>query len=399
MLISSNVDVLTGLLEEFRPCFSKPQFRNFSTYTLGLIACEGKKNIDTINRCFLNAKDQSSLNRFLTQSPWNLQKLEEKRLSMSRCLPVEEGSTGYLLVDDTINRKTGKHMEEAGYHFDSAQGKAVWGHDIVTTHYVNGETEYPVRLSLYVKKKTCQKEQRVFKTKIQLAIGQIEAFMPPAGTNVVVAFDSWFFCRQIVEAVAAKGWDWVTQAESNRLVCLNGEEANVTALASGLLEKQFKTVKVKGEEFSLCGFEVWMSKVGSVKLVVAKEKEEDGFHFYVSNRLDWSAKQVLLAYKVRQSIDVFYRDAKQNLGLEAYQMRRGRGAIIHWHLAFNAYTLLALLRRSACLDSRLLRRCLATLGDVCRYVKDQCFRRLVDWIYQKFKHQAKPETIYRQLKI
>jgi hypothetical protein len=399
MLISSNVDVLTGLLEEFRPCFSKPQFRNFSTYTLGLIACEGKKNIDAINRCFLNAKDQSSLNRFLTQSPWNLQKLEEKRLSMSRCLPVEEGSTGYLLVDDTINRKTGKHMEEAGYHFDSAQGKAVWGHDIVTTHYVNGETEYPVRLSLYVKKKTCQKEQRVFKTKIQLAIGQIEAFMPPAGTNVVVAFDSWFFCRQIVEAVAAKGWDWVTQAESNRLVCLNGEETNVTALASGLLEKQFKTVKVKGEEFSLCGFEVWMSKVGSVKLVVAKEKEEDGFHFYVSNRLDWSAKQVLLAYKVRQSIDVFYRDAKQNLGLEAYQMRRGRGAIIHWHLAFNAYTLLALLRRSACLDSRLLRRCLATLGDVCRYVKDQCFRRLVDWIYQKFKHQAKPETIYRQLKI
>jgi hypothetical protein len=399
MLISSNVDVLTGLLEEFRPCFSKPQFRNFSTYTLGLIACEGKKNIDTINRCFLNAKDQSSLNRFLTQSPWNLQKLEEKRLSMSRCLPVEEGSTGYLLVDDTINRKTGKHMEEAGYHFDSAQGKAVWGHDIVTTHYVNGETEYPVRLSLYVKKKTCQKEQRVFKTKIQLANEQIEAFMPPAGTNVVVAFDSWFFCRQIVEAVAAKGWDWVTQAESNRLVCLNGEETNVTALASGLLEKQFKTVKVKGEEFSLCGFEVWMSKVGSVKMVVAKEKEEDGFHFYVSNRLDWSAKQVLLAYKVRQSIDVFYRDAKQNLGLEAYQMRRGRGAIIHWHLAFNAYTLLALLRRSACLDSRLLRRCLATLGDVCRYVKDQCFRRLVDWIYQKFKHQAKPETIYRQLKI
>jgi hypothetical protein len=318
---------------------------------------------------------------------------------MSRCLPVEEGSTGYLLVDDTINRKTGKHMEEAGYHFDSAQGKAVWGHDIVTTHYVNGETEYPVRLSLYVKKKTCQKEQRVFKTKIQLANEQIEAFMPPAGTNVVVAFDSWFFCRQIVEAVAAKGWDWVTQAESNRLVCLNGEETNVTALASGLLEKQFKTVKVKGEEFSLCGFEVWMSKVGSVKMVVAKEKEEDGFHFYVSNRLDWSAKQVLLAYKVRQSIDVFYRDAKQNLGLEAYQMRRGRGAIIHWHLAFNAYTLLALLRRSACLDSRLLRRCLATLGDVCRYVKDQCFRRLVDWIYQKFKHQAKPETIYRQLKI
>jgi hypothetical protein len=397
VLISSNVDVLKGLLEEFRPCFSKPQFRNFSTYTLGLVACEGKKNIDAINRCFMNAKDQSTLNRFLTASPWNLQRFEEKRLQLARThLPVKEGSTGFLIIDDTINRKTGKHMENAGYHYDSAEGKAVWGHDIVTTHYVN-EVEYPVRLNLYVKKETCQKDQRVFKTKIQLAVEQIEAFTPPADTNVIVAFDSWFFCRQIVEAVAARGWDWVTQAESNRLVCFNGEETNVTALALGLSEKQFKTVKIKGEKFSLCGLEVWMSKVGSVRLVIAKE--EEGFHFYVSNRLDWSAQQILLAYKMRQSIEVFYRDAKQNLGLEAYQMRRGRGAIIHWHLVFNAYTLLALLRRSLCAGSRLLRRSLATLGDVCRWVKTQCFRRLVDWIYQKFKHQAKPETIYKQLKI
>jgi hypothetical protein len=398
MLISSNVDVLTGLLEEFKPCFSKPQFRNFSTYMLGLVTCEGKKNIDAINRSFMNAKDQSSLNRFLTHSPWNLQRLEEKRLNLAKTrLPVNQGSTGYLIIDDTINRKTGKHMEEAGYHFDSAEGKAVWGHDIVTTHYVNGETEYPIRLALYVKKEICQKEQRVFKTKIQLAIEQINAFTPPAGTSVVVPFDSWFFCRQIVEAVAARGWDWVTQAESNRIVHCRGEELNVTELAARLTEEQFKKVKINGEAYSLCGLKVWMQKVGEVKLVI--DRKADGFHFYVSNRVDWSERQVLLAYKRRQSIDVFYRDAKQNLGLEEYQMRRGRGAIIHWHLAFNAYTLLALLRRSVCSGSKLLERCLSTLGDVCRWVKDQCFRRLVDWIYAKFKHQAKPETLYRQLKI
>lgn len=168
-------------------------------------------------------------------------------------------------------------------------------------------------------------------------------------------------------------------------------------MARQLSKEQFKTLKVKGEVYSLFGLKVWMQKVGDVNLVVANEA--DGFHFYVSNRLDWSERQVLEAYKVRQSIDVFYRDAKQNLGLEEYQMRRGRGAIIHWHLAFNAYTLLALLRYSVCMGSRLLERCLLTLGDVCRWVRDQCFRRLVDWIYQKFKHQAKPQTIYRELKI
>jgi hypothetical protein len=86
----------------------------------------------------------------------------------------------------------------------------------------------------------------------------------------------------------------------------------VTELAAQLSEEQFKTVKIKGEAYSLCYLEVWMQKAGDVKLVVADEA--DGFHFYVSNRLDWSVRQVLEAYKVRQSIDVFYRDAKQNWG-------------------------------------------------------------------------------------
>jgi hypothetical protein len=181
------------------------------------------------------------------------------------------------------------------------------------------------------------------------------------------------------------------------VIHLRGVRMNVTSLAERLPAERFRAVKVKGEAFSLRGFRVWMPKLGDVRRVVSKEV--DGFHFYVSNRLDWSDREVLEAYKVRQGIEVFYRDVKQNLGLEEYQMRGGRGAIIHWHLVFTAYTLLALLRRSLRRGSSRLGRCLATLGDVCQWVKRQCFRRLVDWIYLKFRHQTKPETIYRRLKI
>lgn len=211
MLVPSAFNVLEGLLEQFRPCFSRPQFRNFSTYILGLVACEGKRNVENINRHFMEARDQSTLNRFLTASPWPLQLLEAQRLKLAgENLPIHEGSTGFLLIDDTINEKTGLHMEEAGYHYDSSQGKPVWGHSLVTTHYVNGRAEYPVRLGLYVKKETCEEKGTAFKTKIQLAGEQIEAFTPPAGTSTVVAFDSWYFCRQVTEAARSKGWGWVT---------------------------------------------------------------------------------------------------------------------------------------------------------------------------------------------
>jgi len=115
MLVSSEVGVMEEFLEQFRPCFSKPQFRNFSTYILGLVTCEDKrKNVEAINRCFVEARDQSTLNRFLTASPWSLQRLEDQRLALAReNLPVPEGSTGYLIIDDTLNKKTGLHMEEA----------------------------------------------------------------------------------------------------------------------------------------------------------------------------------------------------------------------------------------------------------------------------------------------
>lgn len=397
-LVPPAESALKGLLEQFKPIFSKPQFRNFSTYILGLVASEGNKNIEAINKCFMDARDQSTLNRFLTTSSWSIQQLESKRLKLVReNLPVQEGSTGYLIIDDTINEKTGLHMEDAGYHYDSSQGKPVWGHDLVTTHYLNGGTEYPARLSLYVKKKTCIKEGRAFKTKIQLACDQIEAFTSPPGTRTVVAYDSWYFCHQIVEAVRARGWDWVTQADSNRVVLVKGRRMNVTSLAEGLPEKRFREVKVRGEDLHLYGLEAWMPRAGDVKLVVSREM--DGFHFYVTSRLDWTDRQVVGAYKVRQTIDVFYRDVKQNLGLEEYQVRKGRGAITHWHLVFTAYTLLTLLRRSLRVTSNRLGRCLATLGDVCRWVKRQCLRGLVDWLYRKFRQRTKPETIYRKLKI
>ena len=140
-----------------------------------------------------------------------------------------------------------------------------------------------------------------------------------------------------------------------------------------------------------------MNGVGKVRLVVSRE--EDGFHFYVSNRVDWSVRCVVAAYRRRQSVEVYIRDVKQNLGLGEYQARRDRGAIIHWHLVYTAYTLLALLRHSLVSSSGRLLGFLRTIGDMCRWVKKQCLRRLVDLVMAMTMRHAKPETVYKKLQI
>ena len=77
-------------------------------------------------------------------------------LKPTRNCKVPRDPVGYVLIDDSINQKTGKHMQHAGYHHDSKIGKAVLEHNIVTTHYINGDPEYPITLSLYVKREACQ---------------------------------------------------------------------------------------------------------------------------------------------------------------------------------------------------------------------------------------------------
>ena len=398
MLVPQSTGVMKQLLDEFKPVFNKPQHRHFSTYVTGLIAIEGKKTIKNINDAFTEHRDQSTLNRFITEPSWSPQKLEKKRLELAReRLHVKPGSTGTLIIDDTITKKTGKKMEYTGYHYDHTEGKTAMGHNLVMCHYVNGDAEYPVGLSLYVKKDTCVEERLLFRTKIQLAVDQIKAFKAPPRTRTMVAFDIWYFCRKVVEAARSRGFDWVTQAKSNRIVKRRGVRMNVTELAESLPADSFRILRIGKDMYCLRGFKVWMNGVGKVRLVVSRE--EDGFHFYVSNRVDWSVRRVVAAYRRRQSVEVYIRDVKQNLGLGEYQARRGRGAIIHWHLVITAYTLLALLRRSLVSADGWLRRFLRTIGDVCRWVRKQCLRRLVDLVMAMTRRHAKPETVYKMLQI
>jgi SRSO17 transposase len=53
-----------------------------------------------------------------------------------------------------------------------------------------------------------------------------------------------------------------------------------------------------------------------------------------------TASQMITSYEARWSIEVFFKDSKQLLGLGHYQNRPYRAAVTHLHLVCFAYTLL-----------------------------------------------------------
>ena len=87
----------------FQEVFSAEAFIEFERYISGLIVSENK-TVDGINRLFVvESRNQSSLNRLLTESPFSLEELNAARLRLLDSLPgTQIKPKGVLGIDDTL---------------------------------------------------------------------------------------------------------------------------------------------------------------------------------------------------------------------------------------------------------------------------------------------------------
>lgn len=100
------------LFSKFKKHLTKPQYDNFCRTQLGMmIAGHKEHDIKSINELFIDQKDQSSLNRFMTQPKWNIQSVvnqgKELLLNESELNPEVE----YQLIDDSVCKKYGQQTQ------------------------------------------------------------------------------------------------------------------------------------------------------------------------------------------------------------------------------------------------------------------------------------------------
>ena len=155
---------LMASLEVYRGAFTKPQFKHFRRLIAGLIISD-KKNIQEINDCFGEC-DQSSLNKFLTLSSWDREKIEKIRMEQ---IKKTASSKGILIIDPTLLHKTGKHMEKANYHYDGLTKEKEWGHQLVHTIFTDGRNNFPLRGDIYIREVDAD-EKHLFKTIREIGI-------------------------------------------------------------------------------------------------------------------------------------------------------------------------------------------------------------------------------------
>jgi SRSO17 transposase len=399
----------------FESVFTRPQVKNFARYITGLMISTNR-TISAMNDLFYAHNDQSALNNFITDSTWDDDDLDEARYriildGLKRRRSKDCEGDGILAMDDTLSHKTGKHMEYVGYYYDHAEGRQTLAHDILTTHLIKGRLSIPMDFRIYLKEEQLE-DKNEFRDKNQMARELIQKAHSKGIPFLYVVGDSWFFSKETAELAGSLGKIWIFESKSDRVVLMPQGWVHLSELAKTVPKEKVKPIKVRYQSsvqiYWCYETNLRMRSLGGerVRVVVSYDNPElEGEpHFYCSNKLDMKADKLLNVYARRWKIDSFYRDAKQSLGMDDYEVRKIEGVRRHLAMVLIAHTLLVLGPAAAAgelssssssklrsIDVARTDACLETIGSRCRWAYREVlvsFITLVLKVGRKLKNDA-----------
>ena len=392
----------------FEDCFSEAGFTHFKKALSGFLVSENK-TLEGINRLFVeDSRHQSSFNRFFNRQNFDLTKLNRCRLKL---LQAHEGTRfkapgkpagGVLAIDNTLLSHYGKCFDQIYNLYNSTDKNYCWAHDLVTLHYSDGQTDYPVYYQLWeppdweavarffmdvdyhINEQKWQQRQeepqkwknyirnryrlgrkkhpevlQVHKTKIHIAEELLRQFCTTyPHLNYPVLLDSGFtsseFCHTISETLQR---DYVGNLRGDQTLIRAGNQPILLRDFVEELKVEHAEAQQKGEAiFQKVGYTYQDKKTyyyayvanhrikhfkKKQRLVIAFDnKELTGTpYFVITNRLNWYPSGILRLRRQRWPIETYHQEAKAE-GLDKYQVRNEPAISTHIALVVVTYSML-----------------------------------------------------------
>jgi hypothetical protein len=447
--------VVTEHAAVFRDLFENQcQFRHFQHYLTGLIVLPNK-SLANIARCILGSADKTNLSRFFSEAPWRADELNRRRIRfmLQQTKPHRQRRRESLVViDDTLCEHVGNLFDHVDRHYNHRDGTYPLAHNPVTSFYVSGPVRFPLGLRLYRRyeeltqweaavakqfpdlklptDKTARNrlhkqvdpvllqdpEFRVrheqFRTKIALAIELVEEAIGHKVPFGVVVFDTWYLAEDLVQVLVRRRKDWISLLKKNRLLetasfhlrdangwtlKLPGPHIAVEDLVPLIPATAYRPVKVSGQTYWCFTLGVRIPGLGKVRIVVSFEEESltGRSVVLVTNRVDWSAAQIISLYWQRWPTETFYQDGKAHLGFNEYRMRNAEAIGKHWCLVFVAYSLLHLTCLPAVPDRT--KGLIQTIGDACRQQGRALLQRLMMFVHNQLSQGDTVAQVFAQV--
>jgi len=241
-----------------------------------------------------------------------------------------------LIIDDTQTIKRAKKMQAVGKIHHHASGKYCMGHTIVKACLFYRGVTIPLGSWLYVKKEHAKALNVPFKKLTELA-GQIvlDADIPDK-FDVTVLFDAFYLCPTVANACKKRKWRYIGVSKSNRWLTVNSIKHKVGKYGKNILYRTGRLHSIKGlrktSSYKLAQRVGTMNKLGEVKVVFSKRRNDHTVIALVTNDIRLSMKKVVSHYLKRWAIEVMIKEQKQHLGLGDYRVLRYRAIVsFTWH--------------------------------------------------------------------
>jgi SRSO17 transposase len=146
-------------------------YEAFNHLHVGMLSEVKRKTLPAIAKvCGLD--NEQSLHHFLTDAPWSVVKLRERRLAL--ILQVLAGRSITLIIDETGDRKKGNRTDYVKRQYIGNLGKIENGIVAVTAYGVVDNITFPLLFEVY-KPRERLKAQESYRTKPEIAAGMIRA--------------------------------------------------------------------------------------------------------------------------------------------------------------------------------------------------------------------------------
>lgn len=267
-----------------------------------------------------------------------------------------------ILIDSTIQSRSTLHTDNA-QKLNHGKGFVI-GHQWTNVVLViNGKVIPLPPIPLY-SKNYCKDHGLEYKTENERVVGYLNnlRLQEYVGRHhpdeVIVLADSGYDDRKIETAIVKKKWRFIIALNRTRSVKSERQHSNtpkstgwsqVGELFRNHRRIRWRTIRIptngprtKRMEFRVRQIFGYLRYVGKVQLICSEvKKRPDGRRKYLAcNDLKVKARQIIMGYRIRWSIEIFHKMIKMYMGFEDVAARHFKSVISHVHWVYCAYILL-----------------------------------------------------------
>jgi SRSO17 transposase len=312
-------------------------YENFKLLHLGIISNLKRKSLPELEKVV--GVSSQSLHHFLSQSPWSLSPVEQRRLNKLVTILQEEKII--LVVDETGDRKKGKKTDYTARQYLGNVGKIDHGIVSVNVYGIYQNITFPLMTRIY-KPKSRLKVGDKYKTKTEIA-GEMVRELKELGFKIklVLADSLYGESSTFLKVLEELKLEYVVSIRNNHGVWMASNQ-RIRANKWCKFTRQFSDGKTEIRYIR----EIIYGKKGRITYWEMTTDTEtlplNSSSFVMTNCQGNLKKRLGDLYGQRTWIEYGFRQCKQELGWKDYRLTKIESIEKWWSIINSVYTMISL---------------------------------------------------------